>query len=187
MVLVHDTSSHRGLQVYQVSLKNLKRFSSYRADRICDGQTDGQGKTICLPTLSGGDITIMLQSLTTMDGSLSPDLTVLVLPRFAMVKTSRYTVINWGTVPTKSNHVLTVMVLPRYSPALVHRSTTVSPRCGSVFPGFTTVKSGGIRVYPGVENNNPSELDATGANQGSPWFAHLASRFAPVESRFVSE
>ena len=69
MVLVHDTSSHRGLQVYQVSLKNLKRFSSYRADTICHGQTDGRtdrqlpdgrtdarGKTICLPTLSGGDI-----------------------------------------------------------------------------------------------------------------------------------
>ena len=32
MVLVHDTSSRRGLQVYQVSLKNLKRFSSYTAD-----------------------------------------------------------------------------------------------------------------------------------------------------------
>ena len=64
MVLVHDTSSRLGLQVYQVSLKNLKRFSSYRADTICDGQTDRQtdrrtdarGKTICLPTLSGGDI-----------------------------------------------------------------------------------------------------------------------------------
>ena len=72
MVLVHDTSSRRGLQVYQVSLKNLERFSSYRADTICDGQTDRQtdrrtdgrtdgrtdarGKTICLPTLSGGDI-----------------------------------------------------------------------------------------------------------------------------------
>ena len=40
MVLVHDTSSRRGLQVYQVSLKNLERFSSYRADTICDGQTD---------------------------------------------------------------------------------------------------------------------------------------------------
>ena len=68
MVLVHDTSSRRGLQVYQVSLKNLERFSSYRADTICDGQTDrrtdgqtdgqtdARGKTICLPTLSGGDI-----------------------------------------------------------------------------------------------------------------------------------
>ena len=40
MVLVHDTSSPRGLQVCQVSLKNLQRFSSYRADTICDGQTD---------------------------------------------------------------------------------------------------------------------------------------------------
>ena len=42
MVLVHDTSSHHGLQLYQVSLKNLERFSSYRADTICDGQTVGQ-------------------------------------------------------------------------------------------------------------------------------------------------
>ena len=62
MVLVHDTSSRHGLQVYQVSLKNLLRFSSYRADTICDRQTDGRtdarGKTICLPTLSGGDIKI---------------------------------------------------------------------------------------------------------------------------------
>ena len=55
MVLVHDTSSRQGLQVYKVS---------YRGDTICDGQTDRQtdgqtdarGKTICLPTLSGGDI-----------------------------------------------------------------------------------------------------------------------------------
>ena len=32
MVLVHDTSSRRGLQVYQLLLKNLKLFSSYTAD-----------------------------------------------------------------------------------------------------------------------------------------------------------
>ena len=63
---MHDTSSRRGLQVYQLSLKNLLRFSSYRADTICDGQTDGQtdarGKTICLSTLKGGggDIVINL-------------------------------------------------------------------------------------------------------------------------------
>ena len=62
MVLVHDTSSRRGLQVYQVSLKNLKQFSSYRPDTICDGQTDGQthGEKQCLPTLSGGDITMVV-------------------------------------------------------------------------------------------------------------------------------
>ena len=76
MVLVHDTSSRRGLQVYQVSLKNLKRFSSYRADTICDGQTDGRtdrrtGKNnmsppdICLPTLSGGDINKDIQIMLT--------------------------------------------------------------------------------------------------------------------------
>ena len=42
MVLVHDTLSRHGLQVYQVSLTNLKRkrFSSYRADTICDGRMD---------------------------------------------------------------------------------------------------------------------------------------------------
>ena len=78
MVLVHDTSSHPGLQVYQVSLKNLKRFSSYRADTICDGQTDAQtdgrtdarGKTICLPTLSGGDIIRQTDKLLTYIMSL---------------------------------------------------------------------------------------------------------------------
>ena len=57
MVLLHARPSRRGLQVYQVSLKNLNWFSSYRADTICDGQTDGQtdarGKTIRLPTLKG--------------------------------------------------------------------------------------------------------------------------------------
>ena len=58
MVLVHDTSS-RGLQVYQVSLKNLQRFSSYRADTICDGQTDRRtdrrtGKNIMSPDPVGG-------------------------------------------------------------------------------------------------------------------------------------
>ena len=48
MVLVHDTSSRRGLQVYQVSLKNL--FNSFQViertrfvtDRRTDGQTDRQ-------------------------------------------------------------------------------------------------------------------------------------------------
>ena len=32
IVLVHDTSSHHALYVYQVSLKYLLRFFSYRAD-----------------------------------------------------------------------------------------------------------------------------------------------------------
>ena len=59
MVLAHDTSSRRGLQVYQVSLKNLQRFSSYRADTICDGQTDRQtdgrtGKNNMSPDPVGG-------------------------------------------------------------------------------------------------------------------------------------
>ena len=71
MVLVHDTSSRRGLQGYQVSLKNYfqvlerTRFVTDRqTDRQTDGRTDGQtdarGKTICLPTLKGGDIKTML-------------------------------------------------------------------------------------------------------------------------------
>ena len=59
MALVHDTSSRRGLQVYQVSLKNLKQFLSYRADTICDGQTDGRtdrrmGKNNMSPDPVGG-------------------------------------------------------------------------------------------------------------------------------------
>ena len=55
MVLVHDTSSRRGLQVYQVSLKNLKQFSSYRADKICDEQTDRRkGKNNMSPDPVGG-------------------------------------------------------------------------------------------------------------------------------------
>ena len=33
-VLVHDTSSQCALQMYEVSLKYLKRLSSYRADTI---------------------------------------------------------------------------------------------------------------------------------------------------------
>ena len=61
MVLVHDTSSRRGLQVYQVSLKNLNGFqvierTRFVTDRQTDRQTDARGKTICLPTLSGVDI-----------------------------------------------------------------------------------------------------------------------------------
>ena len=62
MVLVNDTLSQCALQMYDVSLKYLQRLSSYRAAMICDGQTDGRtdrqtdtrGKTICLPTLTGG-------------------------------------------------------------------------------------------------------------------------------------
>ena len=65
MVLAHDTSSHHALKVYQVSLKYLSRFSYYRADKICDGQTDRQTdiqtdgrtrKNNMSPNPSGGDI-----------------------------------------------------------------------------------------------------------------------------------
>ena len=65
MDLVHDTSSEMCLKMCEVSSKYLLRVSSYRADTIfvmdrqTDRQTDGRkGKTICLPTLPGGDINI---------------------------------------------------------------------------------------------------------------------------------
>ena len=47
---------------------------SYRADTICDRQTDAWGKTICLPTLKGGDIKSQQQQNhhLRMDSSLSP-------------------------------------------------------------------------------------------------------------------
>ena len=38
IILVHDTSSHHALYVYQVSLKFLLRFSSYRVDTKLYGQ-----------------------------------------------------------------------------------------------------------------------------------------------------
>ena len=77
MVLVHDTSSRRGLQVYQVSLKNndfqvieRTRFVTDRqTDRQTDGRTDARGKTICLPTLSGGDIMTIERSDQTLQMS----------------------------------------------------------------------------------------------------------------------
>ena len=62
MVLVHDTSSECALQIYEVSLKYLKRLSSYREDTILyrtDPRTnagaDERGKKRCLPTLPGGE------------------------------------------------------------------------------------------------------------------------------------
>ena len=61
MVLMHDKSSECPLQIYEVSLKYLGSQVIERT-RCCDGQTDRQtdawGKTICLPTLRGGDINI---------------------------------------------------------------------------------------------------------------------------------
>ena len=54
MDLVHDTSSHHALFI-EIS---LTIFELIRADMICDGQTDARGKTICLPTLTGGHIII---------------------------------------------------------------------------------------------------------------------------------
>ena len=93
--------------------------------------------------------------------SLSPVLTVPVLPRFATVTTSRYTVINRGIIPTKIDRVLTVTVLPRCSPGFGPGSTTVSSRYRPLCPGFTmftTVASrfipvcrGGVPVQPGVD------------------------------------
>ena len=80
---------------------------------------------------------------------LSPVLTVPVLPRFAPVKTSRYTVIKRGTFSTKIDRVLAVTVLPRCSPGLIPGSTTVSSRRMLVCPGFTTVRPGSVPVHPG--------------------------------------
>ena len=51
-------SSQTDWNLYKVSWIELKWFSSYRADTICDRQTDARGKTICLPTLKGGDIIV---------------------------------------------------------------------------------------------------------------------------------
>ena len=65
LVLMHDIISQCALQVFEVWLKFLKRFSSYRADTIfvtdrqMDGQTDRRkGETIYLPTLPRRDIMI---------------------------------------------------------------------------------------------------------------------------------
>ena len=59
MVVKHDTLSDCALQMYEVWLKDLLQFSSYRADTICDGQmdrqTDARGKTICLSIFQGGE------------------------------------------------------------------------------------------------------------------------------------
>ena len=60
VILVNATSSECVLQMYEVSLKYLLRLSSNRADTILcwtDGRTDRR-KTICLPTLPGGDIIV---------------------------------------------------------------------------------------------------------------------------------
>ena len=42
MVVKHNTLSDCALQMYEVWLKDLLQFSSYRADTICDGQMDRQ-------------------------------------------------------------------------------------------------------------------------------------------------
>ena len=90
-------------------------------------------------------------------------LTVPVLPRFAPVKTSMYTVMKRDTVPTKNDRVLTVTVLPRCNPCLGPGSITVSSRCRPVSPGITTVHpgtvpihTGGIPVHPGGVPDHPS-------------------------------
>ena len=57
MVIVHDTPFECALQMYEVSSKYLLQFSSYRADTICDRQTDRRnGKNNMSPVLPGGDI-----------------------------------------------------------------------------------------------------------------------------------
>ena len=74
---------------------------------------------------------------------------VIGITLISVTLTSRYTVTNRGTVPTKIYRVLTVMVLPRCSPGFGPGSTTVSSRCRPVCPGFTTVHPGSIPVHPG--------------------------------------
>ena len=57
-------SSHCALQMYEVSLKYVYVYQVIERTRLCDGhthrqtdrQTDARGKTICLPTLAGGEI-----------------------------------------------------------------------------------------------------------------------------------
>ena len=58
--------------------------------------------------------------------------------------TSRYTVINRGTIPNKIDHVLTVTVLPRCSPGLVPSS----PRWHPVHPNGIPVTDGHDTVVP---------------------------------------
>ena len=60
-------------------------------------------------------------------------------PGSTPVKTSRYTVINRGTVLIRIDHVLTVTLVPWCNPGLVPVSTTVLSPCMPVCPGFTTV------------------------------------------------
>ena len=59
------------------------------------------------------------------------------------MKTGRYIVIlNRATVPTKIHSVLIVTVLPLCSTGLIPGSTTMTPLCRPVCPGFTTIKPG---------------------------------------------
>ena len=46
----------RGFQVTERTQFVTDRQTDGRTDRQTDGQTDARGKTICLPTLKGGDI-----------------------------------------------------------------------------------------------------------------------------------
>ena len=51
-----------GFQVIERTRFVTDRQTDRRTDRRTDRQTDARGKTICLPTLKGGDITIKWSS-----------------------------------------------------------------------------------------------------------------------------
>ena len=111
--------------------------------------------------------------------------------RFAPVITSRYTVINRGTVPTKNDRVLTVTVLPRVAPVLFpvlpryrHGAARfapvasrlnpvaswfihVCPGIAPVHPGGVPVTAGRATVSPGIEND--SNRGEPGRHRGEPW------------------
>ena len=62
MVLAFCTSSNVGYICMKFHEDTLNGFQVTERTRFCDGQTDGQTtqeKTICLPTLKGGDIITM--------------------------------------------------------------------------------------------------------------------------------
>ena len=79
-------------------------------------------------------------------------------PGSPWLKTSRYTVVNRGTIPTKMiDRVLTVTVFPRCSPG--------------PGPGSIMVQAGVSRFY-------------NGSNPVASRFTPVAHRFTPVASRF---
>ena len=115
---------------------------------VSDPRVSANFQRIRSPHSSVDEYNSYMSNKTKGPKDLSPVFTVPVLPQFAPVKTSRYTVINRGTVPTKIDHVLIITVLPGCSHGLGPGSIVVSSRCRPVCPGFTTVCPGGVPVCP---------------------------------------